>query len=251
LLWRLTPPAAAGPFAVRASAASLPEKDRLAAVTALGFMPSKEAALALVDLAQKGTGLVQRQAFWWLLNYKNTRWAGHGLDAELKARGLYDPATVVVTESVVPVPEPSTLPTVAEIAALPGDATRGAARVVSCYLCHRVGDQGVDYGPNLTSFAKFQTTEVVIGAIVNPSGDIAHGYEGTTVTLKDGKIVHGMVVSDGDPLVVMSMGGVTQLIPADQVEKKQRLNRSLMLSAEQLGLDAQGVADLVAYLKAL
>jgi putative heme-binding domain-containing protein len=143
------------------------------------------------------------------------------------------------------------LPPAAEIAALPGDATRGAARVVSCYLCHRVGDQGVDYGPNLTSFAKFQTADVVIGAIVNPSGDIAHGYEGTTVTLKDGKVVQGMLVSESDPLVIVSMGGVTQLIPADRVEKKQRMNRSLMLNADQLGLDAQGVADVVAYLRGL
>ncbi|MDQ5979429.1 MAG: hypothetical protein QG602_2403 [Verrucomicrobiota bacterium] len=251
LLWRLTPPAAAPQFAARAAATSLSEKDRLAAVTALGFMPSKEAALALADLAQKAGGLVQRQAFWWLLNYKDTRWAGHGLDAELKARGLYDPEAVVITESVVPAPEPSKLPPVAEIAALKGDAQRGAALVSSCYLCHRIGDQGVEYGPNLTAFAKMQTTEVVLGAIVNPSADIAHGYEGTTVELKDGRLVQGMQVSESDPLVVMSMGGVTQLIPADRVAKKTRLNRSLMLSAEQLGLDAQAVADLVAYLKTL
>ncbi len=251
LLWRLTPPAAAPQFAARAAAPSLSQRDRLAAVTALGFMPSKEAALALADLAQKAEGLVQRQAFWWLLNYKNTRWAGLGLDAELKARGLYDPETVVINESVVPAPEPSKLPPVAEIAALKGDAKRGATLVSSCYLCHRIGDQGVEYGPNLTAFAKMQTTEVVVGAIVNPSGDIAHGYEGTTVELKDGRLVQGMQVSESDPLVVMSMGGVTQLIPADRVAKKTRLNRSLMLSAEQLGMDAQAVADIVAYLKGL
>jgi hypothetical protein len=47
------------------------------------------------------------------------------------------------------------------------------------------------------------------------------------------------------------MGGVTQLIPADQVAKRDRLNRSLMLSGEQLGLDAQGIADVAAYLKSL
>jgi putative membrane-bound dehydrogenase-like protein len=251
LLWRLTPPAAAAQFAARAAAAALPQRDRLAAVTALGFMPSKEAALALADLAQKADGLVQRQAFWWLLNYKDTRWAGLGLEAELKSRGLYDPAAVVINESVVPAPEPSRLPPVAEIAALKGDPHRGAALVSACYLCHRIGDQGVEYGPNLTAFAKMQTTEVVIGAIVNPSGDIAHGYEGTTVELKDGRLVQGIQVSESDPLVVMSMGGVTQLIPADRVERKVRLNRSLMLSAEQLGMDAQAVADLVAYLKGL
>jgi putative membrane-bound dehydrogenase-like protein len=249
LAWRLTPAAAVPQFAARAGAASLSEKDRLAATTALGFIPTKDAAFALLDLAQGGDGQIQRHAYWWLLNYKDTRWQGHGVDEELKTRGLYDPAKVVITESVVAEAPASKLPPVAEIAALKGDATRGASLIASCYLCHRVGDQGMEYGPSLTSFAKMQPTEVVIGAIANPSADIAHGYEGTTVTLKDGKIIQGMVLSGGDPLVIMSMGGVTQLIPADQVAKRDRMNRSLMLSAEQLGLDAQGIADVAAYLK--
>jgi putative membrane-bound dehydrogenase-like protein len=251
LVWRLTPAAAVPSFAARAAAVALAEKDRLAATTALGFVPTKDAAFALLDLAQKTTGPVQQQAFWWLLNYKDTRWAGQGIDAELKARGLYDPATVVINESVVPQPPVSKLPPAADIAALKGDPARGAALVASCYLCHRVGDNGTDYGPNLTAFAKMQTAEVVIGAIVNPSAEIAHGYEGTVVTLKDGKVVHGMVLSGGDPLVIQSMGGLTQLIPSDQVAKRDRLHRSLMLSGEQLGLGAQEVADLVAYLRGL
>lgn len=251
LVWRLTPAAAVSSFATRAGAAALSEKDRLAAVTALGFIPTKEAAFALLDLAQKGTGLVQRQAFWWLLNYKGSRWEGLGLDAELKSRGLYDPEKVVLTESTVPVPPASALPSVAEIAGLRGDPGRGAALVTACYLCHHIGDNGIEYGPTLTAFAKMQPPEVVIAAMVDPSADISHGYEGTEITLKDGKVIQGLLQSSGDPLVVQSMGGVTQLIPADQVKATKRLNRSLMLSAEQLGLDAQGVADVVAYLRGL
>jgi putative heme-binding domain-containing protein len=249
---RLTPPAAAPQFAARAGAATLPEKDRLAAVTALGFIPTRDAAFALLDLAQHADGLVQEQAFWWLLNYRAERWAGHGVDAELKSRGLYDPESVVISESIVPEPpEESLLPPVVEIAALKGDAARGALLVAACYTCHRVGEQGIEYGPNLTSFARMQPTEVVIQAVTQPSADIAHGFDGTVVTLKDGKVIHGMVLSSGDPLVVRSMGGFTQMIPADSVEKRERLRRSLMLSAEQLGFDAQAVADLVAYLKGL
>ncbi|HWA28669.1 MAG TPA: PVC-type heme-binding CxxCH protein [Lacunisphaera sp.] len=252
LVWRLTPDAAAPQFALRAMAGSLAERDRLAAVTALGFIPTKESAFALLDLAQKGTGMVQQQAFWWLLNYKDTRWAGLGVDAELKARGLYDPATVVINESVVPEPpQESKLPPVAEIAALKGDATRGAALVTTCFLCHKIGDKGVDYGPNLTAFARMQPAEVVINSIVNPSADISHGFEGTTVTLNDGKVIHGRLLSEGDPLVIQSMGGATQLIPANRVKARTRLNRSLMLGADQLGLDAQALADVVAYLRSL
>jgi putative membrane-bound dehydrogenase-like protein len=251
LVWRLTPAAAAPQLAARAGAAALPEPVRLAATTALGFIPTPESAAALLDLAQHAKGRVQQQAFWWLLNYKDTRWKDVGVNAELKARGLYDPEKIVITESVVPEPAPSKLPPVAEIAALTGDAARGAALVTSCYLCHRIGEQGVDYGPNLTSFAKMQTPEVVIGAIVNPSEDISHGYEGTVLTLDDCKIIHGRLVSESDPVVVQSMGGVTQLVPAGRVLERKRLNRSLMLSADQLGLGAQEIADLVAYLRSL
>ncbi len=251
LVWRLTPAAAVPQLAARASATSLDEKNRLAAVTALGFIPTREAAFDLLDLAQHATGLVQKHALWWLLNYKNSRWAGQDLDAELKTRGLYDPATVVINESVVPVPPPSKLPPVAQIAALKGDVARGASLVTACYLCHRIGEQGVEYAPNLTAFGKSQTTEVLVTAIVDPSADIAHGYDGTEITLNDGKIIHGLLLSTGDPLVVQSMGGVMQLIPADRVKKRERLNRSLMMGADQLGLNAQAVADLVAYLKSL
>jgi putative heme-binding domain-containing protein len=45
------------------------------------------------------------------------------------------------------------------------------------------------------------------------------------------------------------MGGTNQMIPAGKIKSRQRLNRSLMLSGEQLGLNAQAVSDLVAYLK--
>jgi putative membrane-bound dehydrogenase-like protein len=251
LVWRLTPAAAVPQFAARASAGDLSEAEHLAAVTALGFIATQEASTALLDLAQHGKGLVQQTALWWLLNYKDSRWKDLGVDAELKSRGLYDPATVVVNESIVPVPPPSKLPPVADIAALKGDAKHGAALVTACYLCHHIGDQGADYGPNLTAFAKMQPPEVVIGAIVNPSEDISHGYEGTVVTLKDGKVIHGRMLSEGDPVVIISMGGVTQLIPADRVKDKRNFNRSLMLSGEQLGLGAQEIADVVAYLRSL
>jgi putative heme-binding domain-containing protein len=194
---------------------------------------------------------VQKQAIWWLLNYKDTRWAGLGVDAELKTRGLYDPATVVINESVVPPAPPTKLPPVAEIAALKGDVSRGAALVAACYLCHHIGGQGAEYGPDLTAFAKMQPPEVVIESIVNPSAEISHGFEGTQVTLKDGKIIHGLMLSSGDPLVMASMGGVTQLIPADLVKRRDRMQRSLMLGADQLGLGAQQVADIVAYLRGL
>jgi putative heme-binding domain-containing protein len=116
-------------------------------------------------------------------------------------------------------------------------------------MCHRVGGQGADYGPALDGFASRQTREVVINAIVNPSSDIAHGYEGAEVTLADGRKIHGMVLSSGNPLIIQSTGGAVQMVPAALVKERKRLGRSLMLSADQLGLTAQQVADIAAYLR--
>jgi putative heme-binding domain-containing protein len=132
---------------------------------------------------------------------------------------------------------------------LKGDVQRGSNVAQTCYLCHRIGDKGVDYAPALTGFASRQTTDVVINSIVNPSADIAHGYSGTEVVLKDKTVIHGLLLSAGDPLIIESMAGLRQLVPADRVESRKQLGRSLMLSADQLGLSAQDVADLVAWLK--
>lgn len=249
LVWRLTPAAAASDFAKRAAAKNLSTTDRLAATTALGLTPTKDAAYALLDLAKSADGLVQANAFWWVLNYKDSRWKDYGLDAALKERGIYDADKVTITASIVP-PAPATkLPSAETIAAMPADAKRGATLAQACMLCHRIGDQGIEYAPNLTGFASRQTAATVIGAIIDPSADISHGYEGTEVTLKDGTIIHGLLQSSGNPVIVQSTGGLTQLIPSAKIKSRNRLNRSLMLSADQLGLDAQALADIAAFLK--
>ncbi|MGH8018955.1 MAG: PVC-type heme-binding CxxCH protein, partial [Opitutaceae bacterium] len=251
LVWRLTPEAAAPAFAARAGASSLSESERLAAVTALGFLESDAAPKTLLDLAENARGMVERHALWWLLNYRKTRWSSYPVDAELKSRGLYDPDAITVVPSMVPEPAPRTLPAPEEIAALEASVKRGAEKVQSCFLCHRLGDEGIDYAPNLTGWASRQTTEVAIEAIVDPSAAIAHGFDGHELVMQDGTVVHGIVESSEDPLVVRSMGGVTQLIPEAKVKENKRLGRSLMLSAEQLGLSAQDVADIVGYLRSL
>ena len=253
LIWRLTPAGAEGAFAARAAAEALPEKERVAAVTALGFIPTNAAADSLLDLAAKGAGKVKSHALWWLMNYKDIRWKDANVAASLKQRGLYDPDTISISPSIVPEPAPTKLPAAAEVAKLTGDARKGATTAQACLLCHRLGDQGIDYGPALNGFARGQATEVVINAILDPSAEIAHGYDGIAIDLKDGGQVHGVLLSGGDPVVVQSMGGLTQLIPAAKIRGSARkpLGRSLMLSADQLGLSAQDVADIVAYLKTI
>jgi putative heme-binding domain-containing protein len=61
--------------------------------------------------------------------------------------------------------------------------------------------------------------------------------------------IQGVLLKEGDPLMMRSMGGVTQIIPLDRVATRRRMPGSLMMSAAQLGLSAQDVADIVAFLR--
>ena len=79
--------------------------------------------------------------------------------------------------------------------------------------------------------------------------DIAQGYDGTEIKTKDGLTIQGLLIKQGDPLMMRSMGGMTQIIPADRVASRRRMQQSLMIGAAQLGLTAQDVADLVAFLR--
>ena len=58
-------------------------------------------------------------------------------------------------------------------------------------------------------------------------------------------------MSTKNPLIVQSQGGIVQVIPSGKIEKVEPLGRSLMLSADQLSMSAQDVADVLAYVKSL
>jgi putative heme-binding domain-containing protein len=195
-------------------------------------------------------GPLQEQATWWLLNRVSNDWADHGLLPALKASGIYDPDALTLREAVVPPPPPG-LPrlSVDAIARLSGDAARGKETAMRCALCHTMDGVGAEVGPALDSWARGKSLEVIATAIVNPDAEIAHGYGGTEVRTTDGLTIQGLLIKEGDPLMVRSMGGLTQIIPASRVAGRERMTRSLMMSAAQLGLTEQDVADVVAFLR--
>lgn len=251
LAWRLHPAQVAAAMKARVLADSLTMEDRRAALVALGYITTDEAALAMADLATQTAEPLKSEAVWWLLNRKDDQWKTAGLADRLKRDGIYDPAKVQIVAAAVPPAPPSKLPSIADILKLPGDAKRGQQTAAVCLMCHRIKDQGVDYGPDITAYAKMQPAEVVLRALIDPSSDISHGFEGAEILTQDGKTIHGLLLSQSDPVIVRSQGGITQMVPASQIQSNKPLRRSLMLSAEQLGLGPQQIADVLAYLKSL
>ncbi len=251
IAWRLHPAQSAEAFTQRALAEGLSEDERKAALVALAYAGTEEAVHGVVEAASQAKGMVQAHAVWWLLNRKGSLWADYHLDAVLKEKGIYDPESVVVVPMQVPEAPETKLPPIEDILKLKGDVEKGKLLATACYMCHKIGENGIDYGPDITAFARAQTSEVVLRSMIDPSAEISHGYGGSVVTTKNKEVVHGRVLSNADPVIVQSQGGIMQMIPKNKVESVKGLRRSLMLSAEQLGMDAQALADVLAYLKSL
>lgn len=144
-----------------------------------------------------------------------------------------------------------TLPAIGTIANLTGDKAKGrelfAGRAV-CATCHLHGESGRDIGPNLTEIGGRYDRAALLDSIINPSAAIAFGYESVVVETKEGKTASGFVVGDGDPLILKDIAGQQHSISEANVESRQKMDQSIMPAADALGLSAQDLADLIAFL---
>ena len=247
IAWLLHPASAVQEFLDRAASTKVSQASRSLAVESLSFVETKEAALAMIKLSVAGSPSASEAKGWALMRMTGS-WAAFDIRKELKNAGVYDADKVVVTPIEVPL-APAPTYTEQDVLAKTGDVAKGAALAQSCIMCHQLNGNGPAYGPELKGWASRQSREALVRSIVNPSADIALGYEGTTVKLKGSGSIDGRLLSNGDPLVITSTGGLTQLVPKSQVTGRQvKMDRSLMLSSQQLGLSAQDVADIAAYL---
>lgn len=250
LTWRLHPKEAIGWLKTRALNAELSVPQRKLAVDTLAFIDDAQAADALLTVAKDRTSPINGDVVWWLIHRSTNDWSKYDVTGKLKSEGILDPEKIVLTAVVSAPAMPADVgPQVAEVIKLKGDATRGATAVQRCYMCHNINGQGIDFGPGLTGWGATQPTDVIAEAMINPNKDIAHGYEGHTLMTKDGLQIDGILLNDGNFSMIKSVGGQTQIVPKEKLKSKQKMTRSLMMSAAMLGMTAQDIGDVIAYLK--
>jgi putative membrane-bound dehydrogenase-like protein len=144
------------------------------------------------------------------------------------------------------------MPSVAELAALKGDASRGTSvffgKQANCASCHTFHGRGGDVGPDLTAVRSKYKAPELLDSILNPSAAIAFGYDAWLVETKDEELVSGFILSEGDSIVMKDTTGKRRVIPASEVVTKTKQKASLMPDNVALGLAPQDIADLVAFL---
>ena len=144
---------------------------------ALGVQKERAAAYAMADIAKHAEpGLIKDKANEWMTKRDKDLWKSYDVPAYFSGKPT---PKVVYQDALVPAAlgVPVKLPSVAGILKLKGDAAAGKTAIGQCYMCHRVGAAGVEFGPTFASgWGQGRTLDVIIGAIVNPSADLAHGF---------------------------------------------------------------------------
>jgi len=143
------------------------------------------------------------------------------------------------------------LPPFDQLAAMKGDAGRGRELFRgrgTCSSCHVVSGLGGALGPELSNVHKKFGRRELIDAMLNPSAAIAFGFDSWTLHLKDGRVLAGSILADGDLLVLRDLAGQRQVVEAAQIARREKQNLSLMPEAPSMGLNAQDLADLASFL---
>ena len=113
------------------------------------------------------------------------------------------------------------------------------ASIARCFIAKRTWDVGK---------ARMGTADIITFTI--SWSNTFNEYElGVDLGGSGVEFYYVVAFNDGDPLIVQSTGGVTQMIPKKQIKGRRDLGRSLMYAPETLGLSAQDVADMVTFLK--
>jgi len=116
-----------------------------------------------------------------------------------------------------------------------------------CGACHKLYGEGGAIGPELTGSDR-HNLDYLLGNIVNPNEVVPADYLLTVFTLKDGRVVSGVVPEQNERTVTVQTPVERLTIPADTISKRESMPVSLMPEGLLKTMDEAAVKDLIAYL---
>lgn len=137
------------------------------------------------------------------------------------------------------------------------DRQRGAVVFVEamCSRCHRSGARGPAVGPDLTQIANRFSRKDILHSILEPSHVVAENYRKVQVATKDGRVLVGRVLIEGDyrsqklQIATDSLkASETIEIEKSEIESIQESTVSPMPSGLVDGFQTEEILDLLEYL---
>ncbi len=134
----------------------------------------------------------------------------------------------------------------------PGDAAAGKALYAKngCAGCHRIGDEGVDLGPDLSDVGRRRGLAFLEESLVKPEAFVSNTFRAVQLVMKSGPAVGGIRLNEDDLSVQLrDTNGNLRSVMKDGVKELRRDKPSLMPSYERLS--KTDLTNLVAYLNSL
>jgi putative heme-binding domain-containing protein len=118
-----------------------------------------------------------------------------------------------------------------------------------CAQCHRHGDVGRNYAPDLTNVADRLPRRDILRAIFFPNESVDPKYATTVLVLKDGATVRGLLLSEtGSDLVLKTTTGPEPVtVPKVQIATRSTERMSIMPENLPDTVTDAGVRDVTAY----
>lgn len=144
------------------------------------------------------------------------------------------------------------LPPIRVLAATVGNAERGRSLFENqCRICHRIGSEGISFGPDLSEIGAKMDKEGLYRSILYPNEGVSYGYETQKLTLRSGSVVVGLPAGETEEAASLKMmGGNVETYPKADIQVREQLSNSMMPNLS-LAMEQEELIDLVAYLTEL
>ena len=130
-----------------------------------------------------------------------------------------------------------------------GNPAAGAAVFKKlCISCHRMGNEGVEVGPDLATLND-KSPESLLVAILDPNRALESKYAAFTVATVNGRVLSGLIASESATSVTLRrQEGKDDVLLRSEIEEMTASGQSLMPEGIEKDLTPRDLADLIAYI---
>jgi len=142
---------------------------------------------------------------------------------------------------------------IGQIAAAKGNAEQGKAIVRRiCVACHKVFNEGIEYGPNFAGVGTRLSRHDIIESVLDPNAKIDPAFATTNLETNDGAAMTGFIVKeDAETLSFKMPGGLIRDFKKSEIKKRETLQQSSMPEGLAGTMSPQEFIDLVEFLVSL
>jgi putative heme-binding domain-containing protein len=118
-----------------------------------------------------------------------------------------------------------------------------------CAQCHKLGEDGVLFGPELTGSAR-HGIRYFLENIIDPNAVVGSDFQMTTIDTNDGELISGLLANESDTAVTIRTQTDKVTVPKSKIAKRQLSDKSIMPEGLLDSLQPREQLELLKYLTA-